>query len=219
MQVAAERAIGGELCDENPLIVSSNAIGVAADHKPDSANKVVQFESGAECIDLRFKDRHPRVCAGLLGLNRAFIVGGGGGAVDADCDVAVKFVGRIEWPSFRKDARCCHRANRRRLEEAARSEQGRRRSDVAVNRRQLILRAGHLDVESVGVEAGQVRVGEGADVRGHRVDVEGKSRGVQDLVSGCREEGERELRGVLGRDILHENEGQHGGHPTPFGEL
>ena len=199
IQVATEDAIGGQLRNQDPMVVAGNAIGVSGLGEPRSAGDVRQFEAASRCAISRFEQGLPRVLGGLNREHVAFAVGGVGLRVDADGDEAVELVGWEGRPH------CGHHAARGDvpdgigLKEVAGCDQCSGSVNIAKYSADLIGGIGSGDIQPVAVVVGQVRVREGANVGGHGVNLDAEILRLEDVGvrQGQRGFGEGGLRPAL----------------------
>ena len=208
MEVPAQFSIRGELGNLNALFWTGDAIGIIAQNEPHASDQVIELKAGSIPIILWLEHRKPRIGRGFCRLDCPFVVFRGRGSINADGDVAVEFVGRVEVPHIRQDARRGIGAQGRGLEEAACGLQGRGRGTVSVDGGDLIRRVGGGHEQSVSAEPSQIGIGEDADVAGHRVHFDLEISGVEGGACDAVEDGQEWLfHGRLPYGDIH---GEHG---------
>ena len=215
VEVAAERAVCGELGNEDALVRSSDAIGVAGLGEPRAPGHVIELESTAIKSIARFEHRLPGLRRGLDREHITLTVGCVCGLVQADGDEAVVLVRREAGPNRRHDAAGRDVTDREALEEAAGGEQGGRSVDVAEDGGQLVVGTACGHEQPVARVAAEVGVCEHPDVLGDRVDVNAVVVRLEDMGSRRRNGGHH--GGGLTRDVAHKSERKQQEGPSPDG--
>ena len=215
VEVAAERAVCGELGNEDALVRSSDAIGVAGLGEPRAPGHVIELESTAGKSIARFEHRLPGLRRGLDREHIALTVGCVCGLVQADGDEAVVLVRREAGPNRRHDAAGRDVTDWEALEEVASGEQGGRSVNVAEDGGQLVVGAACGHEQPVARVAGEVGVWEHPDVLGDRVDFNAVVVRLEDMGSRRRNGGHH--GGGLTRDVSHKSERKQQEDPSPDG--
>ena len=215
VEVAAERAVCGELSNEDALVRSGDAIGVAGLGEPGAPSHVIEFESTAGEAIARLEHRLPRLCRGLDSQHIALAVGCVCGLVQADGDEAVVLVRREAGPNRGYDAAGRDVTDREALKKVAGGEQGGRGVDVAEDGGQLVVGAACGHEQPVARVAGEVGVCEHPDVFGDRVDFNAVVVRLEDMCSRRRNGGHH--GGGLTRDVARKSERKQQEDPSPDG--
>ena len=170
VEVAAERPIRGQLGNQNALVITGNAIGEGGLGEPHASGEVGQPEPASYCTVSGFENGLPRGLGRLQSQDITLAIGRHGWPINADGEIAVKFIGRERAPNRGDDTAGCDVADGIGLKEVARRQQFSGCINVAKDRAQLVGQVRGCDEEPVAIVSREIGVSQRPDVQGDRVD-------------------------------------------------